>query len=342
MNCCFGQSYSPLPIKSHRSSMLAIMRMKSTPSYSYSSLGGGRRNTTSTKRIICATAAATFGTLSSSSPCCWAFVASPSPPISIVHHPIALHSNSKELLQNNIYRTHQLYLPPYDHQQQSRLFFSQKGNNNNDDNSDWETFKRAGANLLAKGAEKVKSFLPFGKSEEEKRADIIKKERKEEITGGIQTLIKDLPLPIRMMGRMVTPLLTRAAEEIAEQTQQAQDVFEEARVRLMNDPYIAESLGTPIQVGQPFSQSSSTVVINGQRSATVRASFPVAGSRGSGIATLESSNGDIRSLTVNVNGRTLSVGSSRRGGGDGGMFNSKSTSNSKGDNIIEAEIIEKK
>lgn len=233
-------------------------------------------------------------------------------------------------------------MPPYDHQQQSRRFFSQKGNNNNDDNSDWETFKRAGANLLAKGAEKVKSLLPFGKSEEEKRADIIKKERKEEITGGIQTLIKDLPLPIRMMGRMVTPLLTRAAEEIAEQTQQAQDVFEEARVRLMNDPYIAESLGTPIQVGQPFSQSSSTVVINGQRSATVRASFPVAGSRGSGIATLESSNGDIRSLTVNLNGRTLSVGSSRRGGGGGGMYNSKSTSNSKGDNIIEAEIIEKK
>lgn len=317
--------------------MLAIMRMKNTPSYS--SLGCGRRNTPYTKRIICATAAATFGTLSSS-PCCLAFVTSP-PPLS--PYPLVLHHSNSKRLQYNIHQTHLHYLPPYDHQQQSRLFFSQKGNNNNDDNSDWETFKRAGANLLAKGAEKVKSLLPFGKSDEEKRADIIKKERKEEITGGIQTLLKDLPLPIRMMGRMVTPLLARAAEEIAEQTQQAQDVFEEARIRLMNDPYIVESLGNPIQVGQPFSQSSSTVVINGQRSATVRASFPVVGSRGSGVATLESSNGDIRSLTVNVDGRTLSVGSSRRGGGGGGgMYNSKSTTNSKGDNIIEAEIIEKK
>ena len=54
----------------------------------------------------------------------------------------------------------------------------------------------------------------------------------------------------------------------------------------------------------------------------------------------------IRSLTVNVNGRTISVGSSRRGGGSGGiggMYNSnKSTTNTKDDNIIEAEIIEKK
>lgn len=332
--------------------MFAIMKMKNTPCYySLGRGGGGRRPAPSSKRIICATAtaaAATFGTSSS----CWAFVLSPSPSsTSLVHPPLLLHSSPSKLSQRIHQIQHQQHWPHYDQRPSSRHFFSQRGdnNNNNNENSDWETFKRAGANLLAKGAEKVKSLLPFGgsnKSDEEKRADIIKKERKEEITGGINTLLKDLPLPIRMMGRMVTPLLARAADEIAEQSQQAQDVFEEARLRLVNDPYIAESLGTPIQVGQPFSQSSSTVVINGQRSATVRASFPVAGTRGSGIATLESNNGDIRSLTVNVNGRTISVGSSRRGGGSGGiggMYNSnKSTTNTKDDNIIEAEIIEKK
>lgn len=320
--------------------MFAVLKMKNTPAcYYYYSLGAaaGRRRRTntssSTKRIICATAttaAAALGTLSATTSSCWAFVASPPPYSTSVIH------NSPILLPARIIRRTQHY--DDQHHQQSRLFFSQKGGGD-DDNSDWETFKRAGANLLAKGAEKVKSLLPFGttssKSGEEKRADIIKKERKEEITGGINTLLKDLPLPIRMMGRMVTPLLARAAEEIAEQSQQAQDVFEEARIRLVNDPIIAESLGEPIQVGQPFSQSSSTVVINGQRSATVRASFPVVGTRGrSGIATLESNNGDIRSLTVNVNGRTFSVG---------GMYNSrKTTTKTRDDNIIEAEIIEKK
>ena len=322
--------------------MFAVLKMKNTPTsyYYYYSLGAaaGRRRRTntssSTKRIICATAttaAAALGTLSGTTSSCWAFVASPPPySTSLIH-------NSPILLPARIIRRTQHY--DDQNHQQSRLFFSQKGGGGDDDNSDWETFKRAGANLLAKGAEKIKSLLPFGttssKSGEEKRADIIKKERKEEITGGINTLLKDLPLPIRMMGRMVTPLLARAAEEIAEQSQQAQDVLEEARIRLVNDPIIAESLGEPIQVGQPFSQSSSTVVINGQRSATVRASFPVAGTRGrNGIATLESNNGDIRSLTVNVNGRTFSVG---------GMYNSrKTTTKTRDDNIIEAEIIEKK
>jgi len=214
--------------------------------------------------------------------------------------------------------------------QQTRLLFSSQK-----DDNDWETFKKAGSNLLKKGAEKIKSLIPFGKSEEEKRAEIMKKERKEEITGGISTLLKDMPLPIRMMGRMVSPLLARAAEEIAEQAEQAQDMLEDARLRIVNDPIIAEQLGEPIQVGQPFSQSSSTTVINGKSSARVNASFQVAGTRGSGIATMESSDGKITSLYVNVNGRNLSVGSRRSSG-------YSSSSSRKNDNIIEAEIIEKK
>jgi hypothetical protein len=213
---------------------------------------------------------------------------------------------------------------------QSRHFFSQ----NQKEDSDWETLKKAGGNLLKKGAQKVKSLLPFGKSEEEQRAEMIKKERKDEITGGINTMLKDMPLPIRMMGRMVSPLLARAANEIAEQSKQAQDMLEEARVRLVNDPVLSENLGEPLQVGQPFSQSSSTTVINGKSSAMVNASFQVIGPRGSGIATLASSNGVINSLTVNVNGRNISVGAS-----SGSKFGK---SMGKSSSIIEAEIIEKK
>ncbi len=195
-------------------------------------------------------------------------------------------------------------------------------------------------NLAKKGANKVKSLLPFLKSDEEKRSELIKKERKGEITGGINAMLKDMPLPIRMLGRAVAPLMARAAEQMAEQSRQMEDTLEEARMRLVNDPIVIENLGEPIQVGQPYSQSSSTISINGRTTSTVTASFPVAGTRGSGIATMESSNGEICSLVVNVNGRDISV-RSRRGVGGGSVYG-KSSSTKDGNNIIEAEIIEKK
>lgn len=269
--------------------------------------------------LICAAA---FSSLPGSS---WAFV-TPSVPttttVSSLPRPLTLNTGASKhpILSQSLPKPHQ-----------HRLYFSQK------DESDWETFKRAGSNLLKKGADKIKSIIPFGKSEEEKRAEIIKKERKEEISGGINSMLKDMPFPVRMMGKMVSPLLARAADEIAEQAAQAQDTLEDARFRIMNDPILIETLGDPIQVGQPFSQSSSTTVINGKSSAMVRASFQVGGSRGTGIATVESSNNQITSLTVNVNGRNISVGTSR-----GGSVFGKSSSSSKNDNIIEAEIIEKK
>lgn len=51
---------------------------------------------------------------------------------------------------------------------------------------------------------------------------------------------------------------------------------------------------------------------------------------------MESMNNQISSLTVNVNGRNISVGSAR------GVKGKSTSGPSKNDNIIEAEIIEKK
>lgn len=275
--------------------------------------------TSLSKRLLCAAAVSTLS--SSRSSCCAAFLVMPT------HHTTTLNYNCRGLNLNQP--------TPTQSQQQSRLFFSQK-----DDNSDLGVFKKSGRNLFKKGIDKVKSIIPFGKSEEEKRAAIVKKERKEQISGGLNTMLKDMPFPIRMMGKMVSPLLAKAAEEIAEQTKEAQEMWEDARIRIMNDPSIASEVGEPIQISQPFSQSQATTVINGQSSARVQSSFQVVGPRGSGIATLESVNGEIRTLNVNVNGRVISVGQGRE---RNAVFG-KSTSGLKSDdnNIIEAEIIEKK
>ena len=121
-----------------------------------------------------------------------------------------------------------LNMPILQFRQNFRPLSSQK----KDDESDWEAFKKAGGNLVKRGADKVRSYLPFLKSKDEKRSDIIKKERKGEITGGINEMLKDMPLPVRILGRIVSPLLAKAAEQMAEQSRQAQDVLEEARMRL--------------------------------------------------------------------------------------------------------------
>ena len=211
---------------------------------------------------------------------------------------------------------------------QTRLFFSKK------DDDDWANLKRSAGNLVKKGAEKIKSILPFGKSEEEKQAAMIKREQKE----ALNSMMKDLPFPIRMAGKMIAPLLSNVAEELAEQSRAAQGVLEEARGRLVNDDALRRELGEPLQVGQPFSQSSSSMSINGKSTTKVQASFQVTGPSGFGVATMDSSNNEITSLVVNVNGRSMSIGSRSRS-----VFRQSSSGNrSKDDDVIEAEIIEKK
>lgn len=290
--------------------MLSNMRLTITKHYS---CGRSRTRIPAARTILYAAA---FGSLSSSS----AFL----PHLPAVVNPLK-HGSKAAMM-------HPLKHGPAQrvaHHQHSRPFFSLK------DDSDWGTFKRSGGNLLKRGTGKIKSLIPFGKSDKENRASIMKKERKDEISGGINTLLKDAPFPIRMIGKMVSPILAQAADQMAKQSMQAQEVLEEARIRMANDPALAEQLGEPLQVGQPFSQSSSTMVINGNSQARVQASFQVAGPRGSGVATVESSNGEITLLTVNANGRNISVGSSR---GESTLGKSFGKTN---DDIIDAEIIEK-
>ena len=289
-----------------------------------------RRRSFGARRAFVGCAAA-FGTLTSSSSC--AGFMQPRHRSSLPISPRVPSSMLKNCDVYNKYKFNHLHT----HQQQStRLFLSSRNNNNDDD--DWKTLKKAGGNILKKAGSKIKNILPFGsKTEEEKLA----KQRKDEIKGGINTMLKDMPLPVRLMGRMVAPMLSRAADQIAEQSRQAADMMEEARMRIVNDPAVTSKLGEPVQVGQPFSQSSSTMVINGKSSARVNASFQVGGPYGTGVATMESADGKIVNLVVNVNGVNIKVSSSGWNSFASKSSSSSATSNKKSD-IIEAEIIEKK
>ena len=259
------------------------------------------RHPANARRILCAAA---FSTLSGSS---WGFLA---PPLIPAAPPST---------------RHEAVLPPRRPAPCARRLSSRR----DDNDDDWGTLKNAGGNLIKKGVGKIKSLLPFGQKTEEER-------RQEEIKGSISKMTKDLPLPFRMMGSLVAPLLSSAASQMAEQSRQAEEMLEEARWRLERDRALTDTLGAPLRVGPPFAQSSSTTVINGQSSASLRAQFQVTGTRQSGIATLESNNGEICSLSVNVNGRNIAVDSR----GTKNVYGD--WSGNRRDDFIEAEIIEKK
>lgn len=165
---------------------------------------------------------------------------------------------------------------------------------------------------------------------------------KDEMKGGLMEIFKDAPLPIRMLGRAITPivsnLMSGLAETLAEQQEATQKIMKEAQRYVQNDANVVRLVGEPIQVGTPFSQSLSSTSINGKKASRVTLAFPVTGSMGSGVCRLVATDGIIEVLEMDAAGRRIAVGKSTSRGGTRPSFKKGS---SEDDNIIEAEIIEK-
>jgi hypothetical protein len=195
----------------------------------------------------------------------------------------------------------------------------------------------------------VKSILPksWFPSEEEReqkqrKAEIQRqmKDQQTELTSGIQEMLKDAPLPVRMMGRLVTSLVgsmaSSLAETMAEQQRTTEELLSDAQRLLVLDDRVIQALGgEPILVGAPFSQSSSSTSINGKTTKRVQASFPVQGASRNGVATMIANDTGISRLELQAGGRIINVSLKSTG------TLSSTSRPSKNDDIIEAEIIEK-
>lgn len=211
----------------------------------------------------------------------------------------------------------------------TRLFSS--GNNNKDEG----VLKRV-----------AKTFLPksWFQTDQEKKAELVRQQVKDNVRGGIQEMLKDAPFPVRIMGSMISPLLSRVAsdlsESVAEQQRSVESVIEDARAFIIGDDVALLALGEPIQVGTPFSQSSSTTIVNGQKATNIAIAFPVQGSRSSGVAQAQANQNGIVQLVLQVDGRQVHVSLNKRGAHVGKNHLRKSYEGDD-DNIIEAEIIEK-
>lgn len=198
--------------------------------------------------------------------------------------------------------------------------------------------------VLSKIGNKIKSFLPtkiFG-SQEEKDKLARKKEYRNQVSGGLSEMLKDAPLPMRMMGKMISPILSSVAaslaDTMAEQQRTTEGVMDDARGYLMGDPAVTDLLGEPISLGSPFSQSSSTTSINGKTQTRVELAMPVSGSRASGTLRLLATQDGISQMQLDARGQRLDVSLTRRSR----SFGSSGTNRVNGDdNIIEAEVIDK-
>jgi hypothetical protein len=149
-----------------------------------------------------------------------------------------------------------------------------------------------------------------------------------------------------MIGKMISPIMRKVASSLAEtmaaQQRTTEALLDDARGYLMRDPDVTRLLGEPISVGTPFSQSSSTTSINGKTQSRVELGVPVSGSIDSGVARLFATQDGISQLQVEAGGRTINVSLSKQqwsSSSSRGSFSSRSDSD---DNIIEAEIIDKK
>jgi hypothetical protein len=218
----------------------------------------------------------------------------------------------------------------------SRLYFSSYRGDDNE----------KGGGFLDKVKDTAKKFLPswlVPKSEEEKKRELARKRVQEDVSGSLTELLRDAPLPVRMMGKMMGPLFSNAmaavAEGMAEQQEMIGPLLETATAAIEADDAVAAALGGgPVSCSAPHSQSSSTTTINGETTQRIELAFFVSGKGGRGAARLVAAGSNkIQLLEVQTpTGRTIPVSTSQ---------GRKKTSSYVGygdeDNIIEAEIIEK-
>merc|ERR1712232_1086433 len=230
--------------------------------------------------------------------------------------------------------------PKLRRKQQMRSYGSNNSNNYEEGNGIFQSLKKM-----------AKKVLPetWTQSEKERKAYLVKKERQNEISSGLQEILKDAPLPVRMLGSMVAPLFSSMASTLQEQQQKTSDLLDEARSYIVADPDAVSILGEPLVMQPPFSQSSSSSSINGKTTSQVQASFPVQGAYQQGIASMTASEAGIQRLVLQVGGRSMdiNVNTIRRppkdSGPSGSNYGERLGKNRMDKNdIIDVEFAEKK
>ena len=191
---------------------------------------------------------------------------------------------------------------------------------------------------VARGA--TKAVLPkrWTQSKEERQMQLTKTSLKNDIHGNLTQILKDAPRSVRILGKVLIPVISGIAasatnqlqsqnqtikglvnEQIKEVKREFQEQFEEenrkkrridlllsdAKIYSMADPTAREALGEPIVDISFISQCSNTVMINGSTSTFIPLfQFFVVGSKDQGFVTMKATDNGITSMSISMPNRS--------------------------------------
>jgi len=161
------------------------------------------------------------------------------------------------------------------------------------------------------------------------------KERGGALTNGMDALLKDAPLPVKMLGGLMKPLVKGLESALEQQAEATDALLSEAGSCLRADPRVTELLGEDVEIGGVFSSASSN--INGAQSISLQAQC--AGRIAGGVVAIRgqtAADGQslaIASLQVQAGGRIIDV-PTIRGGGSGMSSGGGGSRGSSGSDVV--------
>lgn len=191
---------------------------------------------------------------------------------------------------------------------------------------------------VARGA--TKAVLPkrWTQSKEERQMQLTKTSLKNDINGNLTQILKDAPRSVRIIGKVLIPVISGIAasatnqlqsqnqtikglvnEQIKEVKREFQEQFEEenrkkrridlllsdAKIYIMADPTAREALGERIVDVSFISQCSNTVIINGNTSTFIPLfQFFVVGTKEQGFVAMKATDNGITSMSINMPSRS--------------------------------------
>mmetsp|Transcript_25137 Transcript_25137/g.54190 ORF Transcript_25137/g.54190 Transcript_25137/m.54190 type:complete len:281 (+) Transcript_25137:28-870(+) len=133
--------------------------------------------------------------------------------------------------------------------------------------------------------------------------------------GGIRRLVDRWMNPYAKFGgdRMMDRVNSEMARSMTEDQRSIKALLADARTCLLADPVVRSMMGADLELGTPFSKSSSSTMINGVTKSHLQLGIPVSGSQGTGSIRLLANQDGISQIELDAGGRVIEVSLNKRG-----------------------------
>ena len=129
--------------------------------------------------------------------------------------------------------------------------------------------------------------------------------QQEQIKSTIEKVFKDAPLPLRLMSKLVAPMISKIGANLASQQEEITGVINEGKTLIIKDQTlynILSSDSSAITASPPIQQSSQSMNVNGESKSYTNIKFIINGDKSEGVVDLTSQNGNIQKLVVSFDG----------------------------------------